>query len=97
MTAERTTPAQALRALPSVDALTRELADRPEIAGLSRPRLTATVRSVLDAERRRVAGGRGFHHTPPVVSKTVPASGNRRLESAAAPPYIDRAPRPEIR
>jgi L-seryl-tRNA(Ser) seleniumtransferase len=48
---------RALRGLPSVDALTRELAGRPELAGISRPRLTATVRDVLDHERRRMAAG----------------------------------------
>jgi L-seryl-tRNA(Ser) seleniumtransferase len=44
----------ALRALPSVDQLVRRLAAEPVLAGLSRARLTATVRETLDAERRRV-------------------------------------------
>jgi L-seryl-tRNA(Ser) seleniumtransferase len=44
----------ALRALPSVDQLVRRLAAEPALAGLSRARLTATVRETLDAERRRV-------------------------------------------
>jgi L-seryl-tRNA(Ser) seleniumtransferase len=44
----------ALRGLPSVDQLVRRLATEPALAGLSRARLTATVREVLDAERRRV-------------------------------------------
>ena len=71
MTAERTAAAQALRALPSVDALTRELAERPEVAGISRPRLTATVRSVLDAERRRVAGGQAASDRATLASRVL--------------------------
>jgi L-seryl-tRNA(Ser) seleniumtransferase len=59
MTADAAAAASALRALPSVDALTRELADRPELDGISRPRLTATVRDVLALERRRVSSGAG--------------------------------------
>ena len=51
--------ASALRGLPSVDALVRQVAERPETRGLPRPRLTALVRDVLDAERRRVRAGRG--------------------------------------
>jgi L-seryl-tRNA(Ser) seleniumtransferase len=47
--------AAALRSLPSVDQLVRRLAAEPALAGLSRARLTATVRETLDAERRRVA------------------------------------------
>jgi L-seryl-tRNA(Ser) seleniumtransferase len=46
--------AATLRRLPSVDQLVRRLAAEPGLAGLSRPRLTATVREMLDAERRRV-------------------------------------------
>ena len=44
----------ALRRLPSVDELVRRLADHPGLVGIPRPRLTATVRDALDAERRRV-------------------------------------------
>ena len=61
MTADDGSPAAgatALRALPSVDGLVRELADRPELASISRARLTATVRDVLEAERRRAAAGK---------------------------------------
>ena len=43
---------EALRRLPSVDQLLRALGDRPEVAGIPRPRLTAMVREVVDAERR---------------------------------------------
>jgi L-seryl-tRNA(Ser) seleniumtransferase len=46
--------AATLRRLPSVDQLVRRLAAEPGLAGLSRARLTATVRETLDAERRRV-------------------------------------------
>jgi L-seryl-tRNA(Ser) seleniumtransferase len=46
--------AATLRRLPSVDQLVRRLAAEPAVAGLSRARLTATVRETLDAERRRV-------------------------------------------
>jgi L-seryl-tRNA(Ser) seleniumtransferase len=43
-----------LRALPSVDALIASVAGDRALQGISRPRLTATVREVLDAERRHV-------------------------------------------
>jgi L-seryl-tRNA(Ser) seleniumtransferase len=46
--------AAALRSLPSVDQLVRRSIDDPALAGLSRARLTATAREILDAERRRV-------------------------------------------
>ncbi|HKA63662.1 MAG TPA: L-seryl-tRNA(Sec) selenium transferase [Methylomirabilota bacterium] len=48
-----------LRSLPSVDALIAAVAGRSALQGISRPRLTATVREVLGAERRRIleAGG----------------------------------------
>jgi L-seryl-tRNA(Ser) seleniumtransferase len=48
----------ALRALPSVDALVRKVAQSPESRALPRARLTALVRDVLDAERQRVRAGR---------------------------------------
>jgi L-seryl-tRNA(Ser) seleniumtransferase len=47
----------ALRRLPSVDQVVRRLSERPEAREIPRPRLTALVRDLLDAERRRVAGG----------------------------------------
>ena len=50
MSAERTT----LRRLPSVDQLLRLLGDRPEVAGIARPRLAAIVRETLEAERQGV-------------------------------------------
>ncbi|HEY7364694.1 MAG TPA: L-seryl-tRNA(Sec) selenium transferase, partial [Methylomirabilota bacterium] len=50
--------ASALRGLPSVDALVRQVAERPETRGLPRARLTALVRDILDAERQRVRAGR---------------------------------------
>jgi L-seryl-tRNA(Ser) seleniumtransferase len=47
----------ALRRLPSVDQLVRSLADRPELAGISRPRLTSAVRDAVGTARRRVLDG----------------------------------------
>jgi L-seryl-tRNA(Ser) seleniumtransferase len=48
-----------LRGLPSVDSLVRQISSRPETQALPRPRLTALVRDVLDAERQRLRAGRG--------------------------------------
>jgi L-seryl-tRNA(Ser) seleniumtransferase len=42
-----------------VDQLLRTVAARPDVAGIPRARLTATVRDVLDRERRRLLGGTG--------------------------------------
>ena len=56
MSADR---AAALRGLPSVDQLVRGLADRAELRGVPRARLTALVRETLEAERRRVLEERG--------------------------------------
>ena len=54
MSAERSA---ALRLLPSVDQLLRALATHAEVADVPRARLTATVREVLDRERRRLLAG----------------------------------------
>ncbi len=43
-----------LRTLPSVDALLASVAGDLALRGIARPRLTATVREVLGAERRRI-------------------------------------------
>ncbi|OGK97362.1 MAG: L-seryl-tRNA(Sec) selenium transferase, partial [Candidatus Rokubacteria bacterium RBG_16_73_20] len=51
--------AAALRALPSVDRLLRRLADRVELAKVSRARLAALVRETLAAERQRVVAEQG--------------------------------------
>src|SRR5436309_6155232 len=51
MSADR---AARLRRLPAVDQVLREVGDRPETVAVPRPRLTALVRDVLDAERRRI-------------------------------------------
>jgi L-seryl-tRNA(Ser) seleniumtransferase len=48
--------ATSLRALPSVDQLVRAVLGRAELRGVSRPRVTTTVREVLDAERQRIRG-----------------------------------------
>jgi L-seryl-tRNA(Ser) seleniumtransferase len=61
--------AAALRSLPSVDQLLRRLADRAELSGLARPRLTALVREALDQERARVLRD----HTAPVAAETLAA------------------------
>jgi L-seryl-tRNA(Ser) seleniumtransferase len=54
----------ALRRLPSVDQLVRRLADRPELAGISRARLTSTVREVVAGERQRALAGDGGDGDP---------------------------------
>jgi len=51
MSADRAT---ALRGLPSVDQLLRRLAERAELHGISRARVTALVREALEQERKRV-------------------------------------------
>ncbi|HKC83167.1 MAG TPA: L-seryl-tRNA(Sec) selenium transferase, partial [bacterium] len=51
MSADR---AARLRRLPAVDQVLREVVGRPETREVPRPRLTALVRDVLEAERRRV-------------------------------------------
>jgi L-seryl-tRNA(Ser) seleniumtransferase len=61
--------AAALRGLPSVDQLVRRLADRAELSGLARPRLTALVREALDQERTRVLR----EHTAPAAAETLAA------------------------
>jgi L-seryl-tRNA(Ser) seleniumtransferase len=47
----------ALRRLPSVDQLVRRLTERPELTGISRARLTSTVREAVDVARRRALAG----------------------------------------
>jgi L-seryl-tRNA(Ser) seleniumtransferase len=59
----------ALRGLPSVDHLLRALADRPELQGVPRARLTALVRETLDAERRRAREG----HAVPAATDALAA------------------------
>ena len=54
MSADR---AARLRRLPAVDQVLREVGDRSEARAVPRPRLTALVRDVLDAARRRVLSG----------------------------------------
>src|SRR5215831_3924710 len=53
-----------LRRLPSVDQLVRSLADRPELSGISRARLTAAVREAVDEARRRALAGSGDDGEP---------------------------------
>ncbi len=66
MSADR---AVALRSLPSVDQILRRLADRAELQGVTRPRLTALVREALDQERARVLQD----HAAPVEAETLAA------------------------
>jgi L-seryl-tRNA(Ser) seleniumtransferase len=63
----------ALRQLPSVDQLVRRLADRPELSGIPRARLTSTVRDAVEAERRRVLaeGGGGSAAAERVAAQVV--------------------------
>jgi L-seryl-tRNA(Ser) seleniumtransferase len=61
--------AATLRRLPSVDQLVRRVAAEPGLAGLSRARLTATVRETLEAERRRVVE----QGPPPADAETLAA------------------------
>jgi L-seryl-tRNA(Ser) seleniumtransferase len=61
----------ALRGLPSVDALVRHVAARPETRTLPRPRLTALVRDILDAERQRLRTGRGGASDPEALAARV--------------------------
>jgi L-seryl-tRNA(Ser) seleniumtransferase len=60
-----------LRRLPSVDVLVREVTARPEARDIPRPRLTAIVREVLDAERRRVEAGPDLPSAPSVLAGRV--------------------------
>ena len=66
MSADR---AVALRSLPSVDQILRRLADRAELQGVTRPRLTALVREALDQERARVLQD----HAAPVEAEALAA------------------------
>jgi L-seryl-tRNA(Ser) seleniumtransferase len=70
--------AATLRRLPSVDQLVRRLAGEPGLVGLSRARLTATVREVLEAERRRVVQ----EAAPPADAETLAARVLRTAQQA---------------
>jgi L-seryl-tRNA(Ser) seleniumtransferase len=72
--------AATLRRLPSVDQLVRRLAAEPGLAGLSRARLTATVRETLDAERRRVLE----QGVPPADVDTLAARALATTQQAGA-------------
>jgi L-seryl-tRNA(Ser) seleniumtransferase len=60
-----------LRRLPSVDQVLRVLAAHPGLSDIPRARLTATVRDVLDQERRRVLGGTGTGADADVLAARV--------------------------
>ena len=75
MSADR---AAGLRSLPSVDQILRRLADRAELHGVTRPRLTALVRDALDQERARVLQD----HAAPVEAETLAARVVERARQA---------------
>lgn len=68
----------ALRRLPSVDVLTRHVAERPEARGVPHARLTALVREVLAAERRRVAAGQAEPASSEALADRVAAELGRQ-------------------
>jgi L-seryl-tRNA(Ser) seleniumtransferase len=70
----------ALRSLPAVDQLLRRLADREEIRGFTRARLTALVREALEQERARVLDER----TVPAPAETLVARVVERARRAGA-------------
>ena len=61
----------ALRALPSVDELVRAVLARGELASVSRPRVTAVAREILDAERGRVVDGQTAAADLPTLESRV--------------------------
>ncbi len=70
--------ATALRGLPSVDRVLRRLAGRAELHGITRARLTALVRDVLDQERKRVLEERAV----PAVVETLVTRVVERVQRA---------------
>jgi L-seryl-tRNA(Ser) seleniumtransferase len=74
-------PVPALRRLPSVDDLVRRVADRAELGGLPRTRLTAIVREVLEAERQTVRGGGAPALVETLESRIVERGGHGRAFS----------------
>jgi L-seryl-tRNA(Ser) seleniumtransferase len=70
----------ALRSLPAVDQLLRRLADREEVRGFTRARLTALVREALEQERARVLDER----TVPAPAETLVARVVERARRAGA-------------
>jgi len=63
--------ATALRSLPSVDQLLRRVAERAEVRGLTRARLTSLVRETLDHERVRVLADRSAPATAELLAERV--------------------------
>jgi L-seryl-tRNA(Ser) seleniumtransferase len=73
---------QLLRALPAVDELVRSVASRPELRGVSRARVTATARDVVEAERRAVLdGGREAADVDTLAGRIVDALAGGRAWS----------------
>jgi L-seryl-tRNA(Ser) seleniumtransferase len=75
----------ALRRLPSVDQLLRALADRPEVAGLPRPRLTELIRQTLDAERRGLREGTTAPADAATLASRVAASAGQAARFSLRP------------
>jgi L-seryl-tRNA(Ser) seleniumtransferase len=69
--------ASALRGLPSVDQLIRQLAGWPGLEEMPRARLTAAVREVLEAERRRILEERALPSLPEALAGRVAALARR--------------------
>jgi L-seryl-tRNA(Ser) seleniumtransferase len=69
-------PRASLRRLPSVDQMVRAVVGRAELAGLSRPRITALVRVVLDDARRALQdGGAAVPDTDALVARVLERAG----------------------
>jgi L-seryl-tRNA(Ser) seleniumtransferase len=64
----------ALRTLPSVDELVRGVLARGELPGVSRARVTAVAREILDAERGRVLGEQAAAAGQPTLETRVIAA-----------------------
>jgi L-seryl-tRNA(Ser) seleniumtransferase len=60
-----------LRQLPSVDRLLRQVANREELRGISRARLTEAVRGALAGERRRLLAGESVGDDPARLADRV--------------------------
>ena len=69
--------ASALRGLPSVDQLIRQLAGWPGLEGMPRARLTVAVREALEAERRQILEERAPPSQPEALAGRIAALARR--------------------
>ena len=69
--------ASALRGLPSVDQLIRQLAGWPWLEGMPRARLTVAVREALEAERRQILEERAPPSQPEALAGRIAALARR--------------------